>query len=127
MTGNENVEIAIPIHIDGGQVVAALVGTDHVFYEFTIPFILIPCSHPVGFLTASNCGEMSVAVNVGHSETVRKLDFGIDLDLFEVRASKPKYAFAVTARRHVIGVPVAVEIGGHNVCRSFFVFSQQKW
>lgn len=124
MTGDENVEISIAIHVSGAQVVAALVVADDVFRESALAIILIPRRHPVGFFSASDGVDMSVTVDVCHCETMRKLDVGIDFDLLEIWAAKPKDALAVTASGEVIGVSVTIEVGGDNVCGSFFVLRE---
>ena len=86
VTGDQGVEVPIPVHVHGPQVVAPLVRAQKVAGELALSVILVPDRFSGCQTSAGGCVEVTVLIHVGEGEGVRTVDDWIDLDRLEVRA-----------------------------------------
>src|SRR5262245_23488285 len=126
LAGDEQVEVAVEIDIDGANVVGRLIGGDEVVGKSSAAVVF----KPPGLLVAVGAGggvQIAVAIHIDDDERVRLLQCFVDGVLAPHGGLEPDHTVAVAARGDEIGLAVAVDIGGLNVCRSNLAFGDQSF
>ena len=68
VAGDENIEVAIVIHVDGASVVGALIAADDSFGELALAVIFIPSSHVHRILATGHRIDVAIVIQIGEVE-----------------------------------------------------------
>src|SRR5262245_9534910 len=115
LSGDEQVQVAILIQIDGPNVVGRLIDSDQVTGEVSSAIVLKPHCVPIT-VGAGSSVDIAVTVHIDDDQAVGLLQRLMD-DVFVPQGRlKPDDAASVAARRHKIHLAVSVHIRWLNIC-----------
>ena len=126
VTGDQDVEVVITIHVHGPQVVASLVFAQKVAGELSLSVILVPHRFPGYQASAGGSVQVTVLINIGEGKGVRTVDGWIDLNRLEVRAElstldgigfrfEPEDPLVMAPGCEVIDEAVPVQVTGKDI------------